>query len=718
MFTVRPGLLIACLGFGLMRTALLHADDGMFPMSELPRLDLQARGIQLTADELFNPEQVSLVDGICRVNGCTGSFVSSSGLILTNHHCAFDAIQKASSPQRNLLRDGFIAKDATQEIPAPDYQVRITERYRDVSAEVLSAVPEGASHLERTKAIERRRKELELAAEKDNPGLRAEVAEMFSGRTYVLFLYTWLKDVRLVFAPPAAVGNFGGEADNWEWPRHTGDFSLMRAYTAPDGSSAVYAANNIPYRPKRVLRVESKGVDEGDTVFLLGYPGRTARHRTASFLQYEQSVRLPLTVELYQWQISEMEKAGAADASAALKHASRMKSLANVEKRSRGQLQGLRRAGIVESRLIQEQKLQEFINADAQQRSKYGRLLEEIAAVYGEMSAAGPREILQQQLRQACRAAAAGFFVVDGVHQRAKADLEREPQWMDRNFEQTLREQKVSLADWHPPTDRVLLAGILHRLREVEGGQKIPGLESLPADTAEIQAAADRLIGETRLGDPGFVESSVKLSPDQLRGLGDGLLNLLLDLYPEYLRLRDQEKAREGRLNALYGPLLEVKEQFQATSFIPDANGTLRFTSGRVRSYSPADAVVRTPISTLRGVIEKTTGVEPFITPEPVLKKYAAREFGPFVHARLGEVPVAILYDTDTTGGNSGSPVLNARGDLVGVNFDRCFEATINDFAWNTNYSRSIGVDIRYVLWITGTVYGAEHLLEEMGVSH
>ena len=716
MLAFRPQVLLVLLGMGLMRMALLSADDGMFPMSELPRLDLKSRGIELTADELFNPEQVSLVDGICRVNGCTGSFVSGSGLILTNHHCAFDAIQKASTPERNLLRDGFTARDASQEIPAPDYQVRITERYRDVSSEVLSAVPEGASHLERTKAIERRRKELELAAEQEHPGLRAEVAEMFAGRTYVLFLYTWLKDVRLVFAPPAAVGNFGGEADNWEWPRHTGDFSLMRAYTAPDGSSAVYSPNNIPYRPKRVLRVEAKGVDEGDSVFLLGYPGRTARHRTASFLAYEQSVRLPLTVELYQWQISEMEKAGTADAGAALKHASRMKSLANVEKRSRGQLQGLRRAGIVETRRIQEQKLQDYINADPQRKTKYAQLLDEIAAVYGEMSAAGPREILQQQLRQACRAAAAGFFVVDGAHQRAKVDLEREPQWMDRNLEQTLREMKVSLADWHPPTDRILLAGILSRLRAVEGGQKIPGLESVLADPAEIQAAADRLIAETRLGDPAFVESSLKLGPDQLRSLGDGLLNLMLDLYPEYLRLRDLDKAREGRLNALYGPLLEVKEQFQATSFIPDANGTLRFTSGRVRSYSPADAVVRTPISTLRGVIEKTTGVEPFITPQPVLEKYAAKEFGAFVHPRLGEVPVAILYDTDTTGGNSGSPVLNARGDLVGVNFDRCFEATINDFAWNTNYSRSIGVDIRYVLWITGTVYGAEHLLDEMGI--
>jgi hypothetical protein len=692
------------------------ADDGMFPMSELPRLDLRARGIQLTADELFNPDRVSLVDGICRVNGCTGSFVSAQGLILTNHHCAFDAIQKASTPERDLLQNGFIAAATSNEIPAPDYQVRITEQYRDVSAEVLSAVAAGATHLERTKAIERRRKELEIAAEKENPGLRAEVAEMFAGKTYVLFLYTWLKDVRLVFAPPASVGNFGGEVDNWEWPRHTGDFSLMRAYTAPDGSSAVYSPNNIPYKPKRVLKVESAGVDEGDTVFLLGYPGRTARHRTASFLTWEQNVRLPLTVELYQWQIAEMQRASEADRTAALKHASRMKSLANVEKRSRGQLLGLRRAGIVEARTAQEQRLQEFIAANPERNAKYGQLLSEIAAVYSEMSAAGQQEILLLQLRQACRAAAFGFFVVDAVHERAKPDIEREPPYMDRNFPQSLRELKVSLADWHPPTDRILLAGVLQRLQRLPGSNSIAALAALPTDAKRINTIAEQLINGTQLGNATFIDSTLNQSPEELRKTTDPMLRLLLDLYPDYLKLRELDKAREGRLNALYGPLLEIKEQFQAASFIPDANGTLRFTSGRVRSYSPADAVIRTPISTLKGVLEKTTGVEPFITPEAVLKKYAARDFGNFVHPRLGDVPVALLYDTDTTGGNSGSPVLNARGDLVGVNFDRCFEATINDFAWNTNYSRSIGVDIRYVLWITGKVYDAQHLLQEMGV--
>jgi hypothetical protein len=693
-----------------------RADDGMYPMSELPRLNLAEKGIELTADQLFNPNQVSLVDGICRVNGCTGSFVSASGLIITNHHCAFDAIQKASTANNDLLTNGFSAATREQEISAPDYQVRITENYRDVSEDVLKAVTEGMSFLERTKAIDKRRKELEVAAEKENPGLRAEVAEMFAGKTYVLFLYTYLKDVRLVFAPPASVGNFGGEVDNWEWPRHTGDFSFMRAYTAPDGSSATFSKDNIPYQPKRFIQVAPEGVDENDAVFLLGYPGRTARHKTASFLQFEQDIRLPLTVDLYNWQIHEMETAGANDRTVAIKHASRMKSLANVEKRSRGQLLGLRRAGIVATRQAREAELQAYIESEPARKAKYGLLLKDIETVYAEMSAAGPLEIHLLQLRQACRAAAFGYFVYDSAMERAKSDLDREAPYMDRNFAQSMQEVKVAMSDWHSPTDQLMLAEMLERLSQIPEAQKLEPLQQLLADASSLPKVAQGLIEGTRLGDVAFVEECLSKSPTELQQTDDPLLRLIIQLHPEYLKLRDTDKAREGRLGQLYGSLIEVKQQFLATSFIPDANATLRFTCGRVRAYSPADAVIRTPISTLRGVIEKTTGVDPFITPEAVLQKYKAGEFGRFVHPRLGQVPVAILYDTDTTGGNSGSPVLNSRGQLVGVNFDRCFEATINDFAWNQDYSRSIGVDIRYVLWITGTVYEAGHLLSEMGL--
>jgi hypothetical protein len=269
------------------------------------------------------------------------------------------------------------------------------------------------------------------------------------------------------------VGNFGGEVDNWEWPRHTGDFSFLRVYTAPDGSSATYATQNIPYRPKRFIQVAPAGVDEGDAVFLLGYPGRTARHRTASFLQYEQQARLPLTIELNQWQIAEMEKAGSADRAVAIQHASRSKSLANVEKRSRGQLQGLKRAGIVERRLQQEAELQQFINSDPQRRQKYGQVLTNVAAVYHEMTLAAPFEIHLTQLRQACRAAAFGFFVIDAVSERAKADLEREAVYMDRNFTQSTQEIRVAMKDWHPPTDQVMLTGMLQRLSRIPAATQL-----------------------------------------------------------------------------------------------------------------------------------------------------------------------------------------------------------------------------------------------------
>ena len=703
---------LTCIPLITLFAISLQADEGMFPISELARLNLQNKGMPLTPGELFNSEQVSLVDGICRVNGCTGSFVSSDGLIITNHHCAFDAIQKASTSANDFLQKGFIAKERSQEIPASGYNVRITEGYSDVSAKVLSAVTDNMTFLERTKAIEKRRKQIEQTAEQENKGLRAEVAEMFAGKTYVLFLYTYLKDVRLVFAPPISIGAFGGEADNWEWPRHTGDFSFMRAYTAPDGSSADYSPNNIPFHPKRPIKVAPQGVNEEDFVFLLGYPGRTVRQKTASFFRFEQDVRLPAIVELYGWQIGEMDRAGASDRSIAIKHASRSKSLANVEKRSRGQLLGMVRTSIVATREQQESELQAFIQADPQRMAKYGSLLKDISLVYDEMTLKGPLEIHLKELKSACRAMSFAFTLYDAAVERTKEDIDREAPYMNRNYDLTIQQLKLDIADWDAATDAQMLQGILTRLSKISASNNV---EALKKPLANLDDAAS-LLKSTRLGQVAFVDGCLKKSPDELAASGDGLLSWMIRLYPTYKQLRDLDKERDGRLGQLYGSLMEAKQAFQPSVFVPDANATLRITYGRVRGYSPADAILKTPISTLQGVIEKTTGVEPYITPTEVIDRYRAKDFGPFVHPKLGQVPVAILYNTDTTGGNSGSPVLNAKGELVGVNFDRTFEATINDFAWNESYSRSIGVDIRYVLWVTGWVYNAKHLLDEMGI--
>jgi len=684
----------------------------MFPISELEFIQLNKRGIRLTPEQIFNPNSTSLVDGICRVNGCTGSFVSPRGLIITNHHCAFDAIQKASKPERDLLTNGFIANTLTDEVPAPNYTVRITEAYKDVSDSVLAAVTSEMTFTERTKAIERRRKELELQAEQHSPGLRAEVAEMFVGKTYVLFLYTYLKDVRLVFAPPISIGAFGGELDNWEWPRHTGDYSLMRAYVGPDGKPAEYSPENIPYQPKRHLKVQAAGIDEGDAVFLLGYPGRTVRNRTASFLQFEKEVRLPAIVELYSWQIAEMEKAGATDRSVAIKHATRIKSLANVEKRSRGQLIGMQRAKIVEQRLSRESKWRDYLKT--QGKSNEPNVLDEIANVYAEMTKRGPLEIHLRELRTAPRALAIAFTLYDAAVERAKPDLERESPYMDRNFSQTTQQLKLDVGDWHRETDIRMLQGMLERLKKIPGYQDIEPVDRILKSSESLEKLARSVMESTKLGDTEFVNECLQKSPQELKALGDPALQWIIDLYPTYVKLRDKDKEREGKLGALYGSLMDIQKAAEASGFIPDANATLRITVGRVESYSPVDAIVKTPISTLNGLLEKTTQVDPYITPPAVIQAAQEKRFGNLKHPKLGTVPVAFLYSTDTTGGNSGSPVLNANGELVGVNFDRTFEATINDFAWNQRYSRSIGVDIRYVLWITGEVFGAKHLTAEM----
>ena len=693
----------------LVFISFVRAEEGMYPISEIGGLGLADKGLKLTVEDVFNADQTCLIDGICKVNGCTGSFVSPRGLIITNHHCAYRAIQSSSSTGNDYLRDGFQAKGLRDEIPAQGYTVRITESFRDVSDDVLSAITPGMTFTERTKAIEQRQKVIEKNAEKENKGQRAEVAEMFAGRTYVLFLYTYIKDVRLVFAPPASVGNFGGETDNWEWPRHTGDFSFMRAYVAPDGSTAEYSKDNVPYQPKRFIQVEPKGVDEGDYVMLIGYPGRTARHKTASFLDYEQRIRLPYVVDLYQWQIEQMQQAGEKDRAIALKHSSRMKSLANVEKRSRGQLKGLVRKDIVATRAAAESKLQAFIDSDDNRREKYGTLLKEIDEVYAEMEA-NQFELDVQNLRSASRLMYFAFTIYDSAVERQKADVERETPYMDRNIDLTRRRLMLAVEDYHAATDRKVLEEMLTRVRSA-GDKTKDIVAQLPAKDSLVEYYAN-----TSLGDPDFVQSCFDKTPEQLKAIEDPALTTIIRLYPKYLELREQSKSREGKLDQLYGDLVTVKQEYLKQEFVPDANATLRLTFGHVKGYSPEDAVYKSPITTLGGAVAKATGVEPFVMPQTIIDKHAQRDFGQFMHPKLKDVPTAILYDTDTTGGNSGSPILNGDGRLVGVNFDRAFEATINDFAWNESYSRSIGVDIRYALWLTGNVFGANHLLSEMGV--
>src|SRR3972149_769238 len=390
--------LISVFAFLMLAMMPMTPDEGMYPLSEIRKLDLKEAGLKIGINDVYNPNGVSLVDALVNVGGCTGSFVSADGLIITNHHCAFGAVQRASTVENNYLENGFLAKSFEKEIPAQGVVCRITESYEDVSEKILEAAEHATDINDRADAISQKIDALVTEEEEKDPTIEARVSEMFTGQSYVLFRYKVMRDVRLVYVPPRAIGEFGGESDNWVWPRHTGDFSFMRAYVAPDGSSAEYSESNVPYHPKKFLKINANGVKDGDFVFLLGYPGRTYKHQPSQFLIFQEDYQLPYISKLYSWIIDRLLERGSNDPAVALKVSSRVKGLANVEKNYRGKLVGLSRLALVKMKKQEEKNLQEFINSDMKLRQEYGNVLSEINSVYSNILESGRIPLVLSQL--------------------------------------------------------------------------------------------------------------------------------------------------------------------------------------------------------------------------------------------------------------------------------------------------------------------------------
>lgn len=699
---------VATAAFVVATVGLARADEGQWMPRQIPELDaeaLRAAGLELDPKELHATDaagrEVGLLAATVNLSGCSAAFVTADGLIATNHHCAYGAIQAASSVEHDYLKDGFVAKDRAGELEAKNTTVQIVESVTDVTAKVRAVADAEADPAKRAKAVEALRKS--MIAECEATGRRCRVADFYAGAEVQLIASIELEDVRLVYAPPSSVGNYGGEVDNWMWPRHTGDFSLLRAYVGADGSPAKFAAGNVPYRPARHLAV-GPGVTEGDFIAVLGFPGSTQRYQSAAEVARHIDQVFPGRIDLYGEWIAIMEAAGAKDPAVRIKVAAKMKGLQNRFKNAQGMLDGLRRNGTVARRMAEVTALREW--AAAHPETGGAATLDAIEGLSAERRAGFERDFLLENLMRGPGSLAVAIDVVRRARERGKPDLERTPEYMDRVADELWQTQTRRVRDWDVGVERALLGSVLRRVAGLPEGSRF-----LAVGEAEV----DGLL-RTELGELEAVKRWWDADWAAIEASRDPMIVLARGLVPVIEAHEERVRAREGVMLGVGPKYFELLRAVRTGPVYPDANGTLRFSYGEVAGYSPREGLIATPRTTVTGMMEKATGVEPFEVSEAVRAAAVGSKASRWVDAGLGDVPVAFLGNLDTTGGNSGSPVVDGQGRWVGLNFDRVWENVAGDFGYSEERSRNVMVDVRYLLWNLEEVAGAGWLLEELGV--
>lgn len=693
-------------------------DEGMFPLSELSKLDLKKAGLRIPFQQLYNPNGPSIMDAIVRVGGCTGSFISPDGLIITNHHCAFSFVANISDSVNDYIRNGFLAKDRSEEKLAGGLVCKITASYEDVSQRVLESSKTETDPLKRKKLIEDAVESILEVERKKFPDLQSEISEMFIGRTYVLFRYKLLKDVRLVYVPPRSIGEYGGESDNWVWPRHSGDFAILRAYVDKEGKAATYSKDNVPYKPVQHLKINPKGVNENDFIFILGYPGRTFRHYPAGFFEYHQEYMLPFISSLYDFQIKTMDDAGKNSRSKQIYFSSKIKSLANVTKNYKGKLQGFKRTKLAAQKREEEKQLGAYIQSDSELRFMYGDVLPRIDAIYAGIFKDAPLNLWIDNIYGASGLVNAASFIAKYEKYMKVLTKEEQKEFLKSKGNELKNGFARSYNYFDAEVDKTVLKKMLVDAFKINDSRLDPIRAKIKIKNGNIEKSVndwvDKALAKSKLTDATACLKLMKESPEKVFTIREPLVELAAVINEVFLTQDEIDTKRDADLKILMSKYVEVKQRWKQASFIPDANATLRFTYGYVRGYRPQDGEYHKPFTTIKGILEKEDGDE-YALLNIIKELYQSKEWGSYAHPQLGEVPVDFLYNLDTTGGNSGSPVLDADGQLIGVNFDRAFTATINDYAWNENYSRSVGVDIRYVLWVLQKVAKADHILKETG---
>ncbi len=724
------------LALALLLAAPAAAEEGMWMPSQVPALAARMAALGFRGDPAAFADLVGDPMGaIVSLGGCSASFISPDGLVATNHHCALFALQQNSTPARNLLQDGFLARARSEEIWAgPLSRVYVTVSVQDVTDRIAGNLSPRLSDLARQQAIERRQKERLAACERG--GLHCRVVSFFDGLVWLEIAQLEIRDVRLVFAPPAGVGNFGGETDNWMWPRHAGDFALYRAWVRPDGKPGPHANENVPYHPARWLRVSTDGAEPGDFVLVAGYPGKTERLFTFAETRAALEWAYPRTIRLYRERLALLEGLAGEDPERAIRVNTRIRGLANTMKNREGVLEGAARLHYLERKREEERALSAWIEADPARKAAYGGALPGLDALQARVEKTRERDAAYEALRgyqsplrgdQSLLGAARTILRL--AAEREKPDLDRDLEYQQRNWERIREAQQRMQRSVDLRADRALLRHAVLEAAALPAGQRLEPLDRLvglepgmpsPEAARRTDAWLEGVYAGTRLADLAVRLSWLEKSARELSRVKDSLLDVARALSPLDDAIRAEEKARAGA-RSRFGPIHARALVEKAGGLLaPDANGTLRVTYGTVKGVSPRDGLLYAPQTRLAGILAKQRpGDREFGVPEEVLAAIRAEEAsgnGPFRDAALGDVPVDFLSTLDITGGNSGSAVLDGRGRLCGLAFDGLYESIVADFAY-VPQARTIAVDSRYLLWTLSEVARAPGLLAEMGVA-
>ncbi len=699
-----------------------RADEGMWLPMFIQRLnyaDMQKKGLRLTAEEIYSVNNASLKDAVGQLGGfCTAEFVSGQGLLLTNHHCGFGSIQSHSTPASDLLTNGFYAPTPAQELKNDDLFLDVLVRMEDMTAKVLEGITPAMSETERAAAIAKKQKELADTA-KDNGKYVAYVRDFFGGNEFYLFVYQRYGDVRLVGAPPQSIGKFGGDTDNWMWPRHTGDFSMFRVYADKDNNPTKgYDAANVPFRPRKFLPVSLAGVNEGDFAMIFGFPGRTQRFLPAAGLQLMLDQSHPARIRLRDTRLKIWKASMDQSADLRIKYASKYASIANYWKYFIGQSEGMKRLKTIEAKRAEEKRLAEWIAADPQRQTEYGAVLPAIQTAYDGLRTYNLSGVYMSEaaLGNEITAYAVRFEPLYKLLQDPTSD----PAAIRKAATDLQGPTEAFFKDYDPATDKKVYGALLQQYAD-----------NVPKDqqAAVFKTVADNYGNSwTRYADYVFANTLLTSKPAVVAFLAaptaarldaDVAFATAHDIYTNYqttiLPKVQEYNTNLGRANRLY--VAGIRGLNANKVYSPDANSTIRLSYGSVKAYNGRDAVHYDYLTTGQGILEKEDAAnEEFVVPAKETALLKAKDYGRYADKRTGQLPVAFLTTNDITGGNSGSPVINGRGELLGLAFDGNWEAMTGDLVYDPDLKRTICVDIRYVLWCIDKLGGAPQLVNEMQV--